>query len=337
MHKTHIKTKPRDPSPYATYYATFFRDEMVAPTQPGFSRSPLKPSLLLQRTEQLDMSQIFAVDKDWQPFSPWDFQVAHSAAYVEAFFSGTEPLASSNGIQWSARFADSVRYTNASLFHAIAASIENPGRICFSPTSGFHHATPERGGGFCTFSGQAIASLKLYRAAGLVGAYLDLDMHDGNSLEDSRKFAPDLNFAVPTQYNINPQGTHQEYLASLEAHLEDLRSALFRREVHYVVYCHGADSHEWDDLGGQVTTDEWLQASRMVYMMLRSVADTIGPVPLTLSLFGGYRADHYESVLDLHLADLHIALEILAGRENDFIPEVHPPQRGWYNAKEKFN
>lgn len=301
---------------------------MVAATQPGFSRSPLKPWLLLQRAKQLGMGQLFAVDHDWQPFSPWDFQLAHTAQYVEAFFSGLQPLASSNGMQWSARFADSVRYTNASLFHAIATSIKDPRQITFSPTSGFHHATPESGRGFCTFSGQVVASLKLYRAASLVGAYIDLDAHDGNSIEDSREFAPELNHAVPTQYNINPQGTHGEYLHNLAQHLERLKAALLAHQVHYVVFCHGADSHGWDDLGGQVTTDEWLQASRMVYAMILHVTEEIGPVPLTLALFGGYRADHYDSVLDLHLADLNIALQVLAGRENHFIPEIHPPKRG---------
>lgn len=274
------------------------------------------------------MSELFAMEAEWQPFSTWDFQIAHTAHYVEAFFAGEPPLAGSNGMAWSACFADSVRYTNASLFHAIAASIKDPRQIAFSPTSGFHHATPEAGGGFCTFSGQVIASLKLYRAAGLIGAYVDLDAHDGNSIEDSREFGPDLNKAVPPQYNINPQGTHGEYLRSLEKHLAALRAALLAKQVHYVVFCHGADSHEWDDLGGQVTTHEWLQASRMVYAMIRDVSAEIGPVPLTLALFGGYRADHYDSVLDLHLADLNIALEVLAGRENNFTPEIHPPKRG---------
>ena len=62
--------------------------------------------------------------------------------------------------------------------------------LTFSPTSGFHHARPEGGSGFCTFSGQVIASLKIYEEKKLVGAYLDLDGHYGNSIEDSRKLFP---------------------------------------------------------------------------------------------------------------------------------------------------
>lgn len=306
---------------------------MVPPVQPGFSRSPLKPALLLQRAKQLGTATMFYFDNDWQPFSSWDFQIAHTKAYVNAFFSGIEPLASSNGMKWSACFADSVRYTNASLFNAIAASVANPQQIAFSPTSGFHHATPERGGGFCTFSGQVIASLKLYRSAGLVGAYIDLDAHDGNSIEDSRGFAPDLNKAVPREFNINPHGTHRGYLEDLKHSLSQLREALVTEKVHYVVFCHGADSHEWDDLGGQLTTDEWLEASRIVYTMVREVVTEIGPVPLTLSLFGGYRRDDYRPVLDLHLADLQIAREILAGCENSFVPVINPPKEWRRNAR----
>ena len=35
--------------------------------------------------------------------------------YVDSFFCGKEPLASSNGLKWNSQFADSVRFTNASL------------------------------------------------------------------------------------------------------------------------------------------------------------------------------------------------------------------------------
>jgi acetoin utilization deacetylase AcuC-like enzyme len=300
---------------------------MVAPHQPGFSRSPLKPRLFVEHVQARGAGAILELDPHWAAFSKWDFRMAHTDEYVEAFFAGKEPLASSNNLRWSSGFADSVRYTNASLFHAISACVANPRQISFSPTSGFHHATPSRGQGFCTFSGQVIASLKLYRAAGLVGAYIDLDGHFGNSIEDSREFAADLNKAIPREFNINPEGRHEDYLNDLTEKLESLRTALLKKHVHYVVFCHGADSHEWDDLGGQVTTDEWLRASRCVYTMLRDVADRQGPVALALSLFGGYREDDYASVLDLHLADLHVALEVLAEREISFVPEVKPPRR----------
>ena len=80
----------------------------------------------------------------------------------------------------------------------------------------------------------------------------------------------------------------------------------------WVVFAHGADSHEDDDLRGQCATDEWLECSRLVYGMLRDVSAELGrPVPLTLALFGGYRRDNYKAVLELHAQDLRICLDTL--------------------------
>jgi acetoin utilization deacetylase AcuC-like enzyme len=315
---------------YAPTLRTFYREEMVAPLQAGTSRSPLKPRLLIERGGALGFVRLLQVDRYWQPFGKEDFLQAHTRDYVEAFFNGDLPLAESNSIGYSPAFADSVRYTNASLYHAIAAANRNPGQITFSPTSGFHHAQPERGGGFCTFSGQVIASLKLWHDKQLVGAYVDLDGHYGNSIEDSRAFAPELDQAVPRQYHINPAGSHRAYLHDLSNRLVPLKDALLEKRVHYVVLCHGADSHEWDDLGGQLDTEEWLEAARLVYATVREAAGQIGHVPFTLALFGGYRSDHYASVLDLHWASLCLALKNLAQLPGDFNPKVARPRRKIY-------
>ena len=79
-----------------------------------------------------------------------------------------------------------MRYTNASLYHAIEHAVAHPEQVALSSTSGFHHARPTGGGGFCTFSGQVIAAVKIYREHRLVGAHVDLDGHFGNSIEDSQ-------------------------------------------------------------------------------------------------------------------------------------------------------
>ena len=110
-----------------------------------------------------------------------------------------------------------MRYTNASLYHAIEHAVAHPEQVTFSPTSGFHHARPAAGSAFCTFSGQVIAAIKIFREHRLVGAYLDLDGHFGNSIEDSRTFVADLNQAIPPGCNINPDGDHADYLDSLNA------------------------------------------------------------------------------------------------------------------------
>jgi acetoin utilization deacetylase AcuC-like enzyme len=265
----------------------------------------------------------FVRHDDWPPFQREDFLLAHTPEYVDAFFAGRRPLCESNELTWSEQFADSVRYTNASLYHAIEHAVAHPEQVTFSPTSGFHHARPRGGGGFCTFSGQVIVAVKLFRERRLVGAHIDLDSHFGNSIEDSRALVAELSEAIPLGCNINPAGAHGDYLVSLNEHLADLERRLARGEVHYVVFAHGADSHEDDDLGGQCTTAEWLEASGLVYGMLDRVSQQLRrPVPLTLALFGGYREDNYEAVLRLHTADLICCLQILCRNPDDELRQV---------------
>lgn len=298
------------------------------------SKSPTKPRLLIEFLKRNKLEDYFPIDCDWQPFENEEFLIAHTPEYVNAFFEGVHERIKSNDLEWSPEFANTVRYTNASLYNAIRHAIINPGKVCFSPTSGFHHAKPNQGDGFCTFSGQVIASVKIYEEFRRVGAYIDLDGHFGNSLEDAREFNPIVNLAVPKEFNFNPEGEHETYLLNLEAQLLNLNFALATEKVHYVVFAHGADSHEWDDCGilgyqGTIcTTKEWLKAADMVYSMIRNISYNLGkPIPLILSLFGGYRSDDFDSVLSLHTADLVTCLNILCGNDIAYTPTLKKPLR----------
>ena len=210
----------------ATRIKTFYTPQQVLESgaTENHSRSPQKPRLLMDYLAGQGLAGYFEVVGDIAPFTDEDFRLAHTAEYVEAFFAGRQPLASSNGLHWSREFADTVRYTNASLYRAIHAAIAQPQQVTFSPTSGFHHARPDAGSGYCTFSGQVIASVKIYRELGVAGAYLDLDGHFGNSIEDSRAFVADLDQAVPRGCNINPLGSHAQYVESFQSQLVPLRS-----------------------------------------------------------------------------------------------------------------
>ncbi len=287
------------------------------------SRSPEKPKLLLNYLEQKNLLRHFEINSDFFPFEKNNFLIAHTEEYVNAVFEGKSPLCTSNCLPWSPELVQSVCWTNSSLYHAIRHSVKNPETICFSPTSGFHHATPGQGSGFCTFSGQVIASVKIFRELGLRGAWLDLDGHYGNSIEDSREFVRDLNKAVPPGFNMNPEGKHGEYIEDLEFLLRKLSIAIDRNEIDYLVWCHGADSHCEDDLGYQCNTEEWVTCSKIFYEWLKELNRyRQKPFPVTLSLFGGYRKDDYTSVLSLHSADLVICLNTLCGTQIQYQTEV---------------
>lgn len=245
---------------------------------------------------------------------------------MDGFFKGEAPHCNGHGllgIEWSREFAESTRYTNSSLYHAILKSVNIPSKLCLSPTSGFHHAVPEHGALFCAFSGQVIAAVKLYRQSGLSGAFIDLDGHFGNSIEDSRSFVPDLNAAVPKGCNINLKTQHGEYLEDLKIRLLILQELFLENKIHYLVFCHGADSHEEDDIGHQLTTEEWLECARLFTETVKKIETLSGkPVPVSLALFGGYRHDDYDGVLSLHTASLMTVLRGLSEVKQEYVPVV---------------
>ena len=301
----------------------------------NFSKSPLKPKRLLENFEAEGLGEYFDVVEDFTPYTNKDFKIAHTKRYVNSFFSGQKGC-ESNGLDWSTQFASSVRYTNASLHAAIRGSIVEPDRVHFSPTSGFHHARPDGGSGFCTFSGQVIASIKILQEFGLSGAYLDLDGHFGNSIEDARSFVKDLDKAVPSEFNINPIGRGVAYINNLKWNLQKLEEAILTDQIGYVVWCHGADSHEWDDLGFQCSTEQWLECSTIFWNWVKSMDKKLGrPLPVSCALFGGYRKDDYQSVLSLHTADFVECMNILLNLEVKYTIKVQP-KYSYSNGKAEY-
>lgn len=286
----------------------------------SYSKSPLKPYLLLKKIKENGYGNLLKIKGDFQPFKKEDFHIAHTKKYVNNMFSG-KGNCNSNSVPWSRNLVESLTYTNSSLYNAIKHSIENPDTVCFSPTSGFHHAQPNNGSGFCSFSGQVIASMKIYEEKGLVGCYFDLDGHYGNSIEDSRKFVKNLNKAIPKICNVNPLGKEEEYIEDLNWYLYTIGEMIKNNEIHYIVWCHGADSHKDDDLGHQCSTKNWVKCSEIFYTWLKKLEQDLGrEIPLTLALFGGYRKDSYDSVLNLHIKDLIRCSNILLG--NKFIDNL---------------
>lgn len=294
----------------------------------NFSKSPLKPKLLLEHLSQYRLDQHLEMVSKFRPFNAYDFQIAHESNYIKEFFTGGK-RSTSNGLEWTPQFADSVRYTNASLWEAIQNSLVNPHEVSFSPTSGFHHAQPKRGSGYCTFSGQVIASVKAYRKYGAVGCYIDLDGHFGNSIEDSRTFQPDLNKAVPIGFNFNPRTYGESYYEELtDFILNRLTPAIMLGKIDYVVWCHGADSHKWDQLGHQVDTNQWVRCATFFWSWVKETDALLGrPISVACALFGGYRADDYNSVLSLHASDLRECMNRLLGLNVTYETDVKEPPR----------
>ncbi|MBV1858761.1 MAG: hypothetical protein KUG77_10145 [Nannocystaceae bacterium] len=299
-----------------------YRPELVAPVQTDYSRSPLKPALWMKHVAQTSLASLLDVDARIAPIGRRELQWAHTDRYVTAFLSGKpRALAASGGNGWSPGYRDSVLMKVGALVHACEVAVQRPQRVVVCPTSGDHHARPDRGAGYCPVAGQVVAALALFAKHGKRTAWIDLDEHYGNSIPDCAEFNPAVAEAI--SFNVNPQGCHAAYLADLRRHLAEVEAALVAREVEVVCVGHGADSHEWDELGGSVTTEQWVQAARETYGMVRRASATLGrPVPVVIAFFGGYRDDDYTSVLELHTADVATALDTLADTELSYFPTV---------------
>ena len=240
-----------------------------------------------------------------------DFYIAHTREYVSDFFNGVSPDAESNGLPWSRELVNSVQYCHGAFYHGLEFALLHPEAFCFVPISGFHHAQPENGSGFCTFSGQVISSVKLYKKYGAKGAYFDLDGHYGNSIDDSMKFQSLTKEAIFMNANIS--GAHQKYIDDLKRRLNEFENGLKKDAVQYAVWCHGADSHEKDDLVGsnRVNTKEWLMCSQLFYNAVAEWRKQGFKVPVVSTLFGGYRKDDFNFVVNLHAKDIELGHEIL--------------------------
>lgn len=281
------------------------------------SKSPLKPKLVVEELQRVMGSEI--VIQDYEPYDYEDFLHAHTEQHVSYVYDFNQPGALlDSDIPWSKNLVEALEYTNACLYHAIKHSIDH-NDLVLAPVAGFHHAQPNNGLGFCTFSGQVIASVKIYRERKLKGCYIDLDGHFGNSIEDTRKFNFMVNKAIPDNFNFNPnskwsiQYEGDDYVARVKQFLNDeLTPAILEKRIDYVVWCHGADSHIDDDYTGQVNTEQWLECSKIFFKWVKFMKDFHNiDVPVTMCLFGGYRNDDYMSVVSLHCAELIMGYQTL--------------------------
>ena len=126
------------------------------------------------------------------------------------------------------------------------------------------------------------------------------------------------------------------HINDLKRNLQNLEEAIIDGQIGYVVWCHGADSHEWDDLGFQCSTEQWLECSTIFWNWVKSMDKKLGrPLPVSCALFGGYRKDDYQSVLNLHTADFVECMNILLNLEVKYTIKVQP-KYSYSHGKEEY-
>ena len=272
--------------------------------------------------------------------------LAHSLAYIESITSGSASAAAMReiGFPWSLAMVERSRRSVGASMAAVRSAMKEG--VAANLAGGTHHASADKGSGFCVFNDVAVAARTAQAdcAARQVGArplqvaVIDLDVHQGNGTAgifhgDRSVFTLSIhgekNFPfrkVPGSLDIDlPDGCGDvDYLGALEG-------ALFELDHQFnpglVIYLAGADPHEGDRLGRlKLSFDGLLSRDRRVFdwCFERSI-------PIAFAMAGGY-GKRLEDSVQVQVNTFGVALEYWRRWQNrrsmqlklEPIPELKP-------------
>ncbi|WP_374657852.1 histone deacetylase [Inhella sp.] len=240
----------------------------------------------------------------------------HDAGYVQRVLDGSLSTAEQReiGFPWSPAMPLRARRSVGATLAATDAALREG--VAMNLGGGTHHASRDKGGGFCVFNDVAVAARRA-QARKQVRRVLvvDLDVHQGNgsaalfagdpdvftlSLHGARNF-PFRKVASSLDVDLPDACGDADYLAALDAALAEVAQRFEGPELAF--YLAGADPHEGDRLGrlklsaaGLAARDErvfaWLLARR---------------VPTVMLMAGGYPTD-LEALLQVQQASAEAAL-----------------------------
>ncbi|UCD51251.1 MAG: acetoin utilization protein AcuC [Phycisphaerales bacterium] len=241
----------------------------------------------------------------------WDVEALHMGI-------GTEDCPIFKGLYDYAMLATGGTLAGAELLLADKAD------VVFNPSGGYHHAFPEKAGGFCYINDNAIASMFLAEAGQKV-LYLDVDVHHGDgvafgfydrsdvmtiSLHENPKtlfpgtgYEDEIGEGEGKGYCVNlplPVGTYDEaYMKAFDAIVLPLTGA-FNPDV--IVFELGADTLAGDPLAHlHMTNNSYVEIISRLLSFERPILMTGG---------GGYNVENTVRAWSL-------AWTILAGVEDD--------------------
>ena len=264
----------------------FYSSHQSVPDNASFSPSAGKPQRIVAQWQERYPIELV----EPRPVTPEELCLAHDPTYVREVLACRKENGFSNR---SAQVAQSLPWTTGSLVSAARWVVAQGGIAC-SPTSGFHHACYDRGGGFCTFNGLMVAAMLLRPLVKRVGI-LDCDYHYGNGTDDiMRRLGVDFVSHYTT-------GARDE-LSDADQFLEELPGLLEAMQADVLIYQAGADAHLWDPLGGWMTSVQMRRRDKAVFSFCQERG-----MPVVWNLAGGYQED-FQSVLDLHHATMEECL-----------------------------
>ncbi len=268
----------------------FYRDEQSCKEANSYSPSAGKPAMVIADWLSNDHIAPCIEINRFEPVTRDMLYLAHCPSYVDGVLDGTRDNGFGNR---SKAVAQSLLYTTGSMLAAAKSLLSDNNRletkIAVSPTSGFHHAGFDDGGGYCTFNGLMVTAIEMHRR-GLAKkiVIVDMDQHYGDGTEEIIRR---LGIAYVTHITAG-----KSYNTGEEA----LRVACtgIDPSADLVLYQAGADLHVDDPLGGRLTTAAMKRRDRTVFSKCKEFG-----IPCVWNLAGGYKRDLNGSitpVLELH-------------------------------------
>jgi acetoin utilization deacetylase AcuC-like enzyme len=297
----------------------FYADQFVLPLPPGH-RFPMSKYRLLR--ERLDGLAGLRMEQAL-PASDGELALAHSPAYLSAVVEGTLGAAQQReiGFPWSEAMVERARRSVGATIAAARSALATG--VATNLAGGTHHASADKGGGYCVFNDAAVAARLMQAESHRVHrrllrvAIVDLDVHQGNGsaaifADDPTVFTLSLHGAKNFPFRKErsdldvdlPDGCGDEaYLRSLD----DALAELWRRHAlappGLIFYLAGADPHEGDRLGRlKLTTAGLAERDRRVLAAARERR-----IPVALSMAGGY-GRVVEETVEVHLGTIRAAL-----------------------------
>ncbi|RZL92949.1 MAG: histone deacetylase [Variovorax sp.] len=297
----------------------FYSGQFVLPLPAGH-RFPMSRYALLraQLEAHLPAVQMFEAPRA----TDGELALAHAPQWIAAIVDGSVSAQAMReiGFPWSEAMVErSRRSTGATIAACRAALAEG---ISANMAGGTHHASADKGGGFCVFNDAAVAARLMQAEHGREGrrvplqvAVIDLDVHQGNGTASIFRDDPSVfTLSIHGQKNFPfrkeasdldvelPDGCGDaDYLGALEQALDE-----FERRVSpdLLIYLAGADPFERDRLGRLKLSFDGLEARD------RRVFDFAWQrrIPLAFAMAGGYASDITETV-QVQLGTFRVAFE----------------------------
>lgn len=243
-----------------------------------------------------------------RPVTAEVLRAVHDPEYVDAVRTG-EPraLAQGQGFSWDPRLWDMVCASNGGAV-AAARRVTSAAAVSGSLSSGLHHARRERGYGFCTFNGLALAALAAQGSVEGSVLILDLDAHCGGGTQSLLRDDPAIwhvdvsvchydGYSPPNdRFTLDVVERADDYLPLVKRRLDALEEVPFA----LCLYNAGMDPFELDPSGLSGLDRGLLEArERLVFSWCRARS-----LPVAFVLAGGYlnasRGHDEASLVELH-------------------------------------